>query len=106
MKSLVLIALAACSLGVLTQAANIPEEPSKLLDEVQGNDSGAKEETIDSSDEGFEDDLNEDNAPSEDDDEEEDEQVEDEEREDVDDEDEDAVDEEEYDEDVMDDPKR
>ena len=100
MKTLVLITLVACSLSVLTQAANIPEEPLKPLEKVQGNDFGAKEEKIDSSDEGFEDDLNEDNAPGED------EEEEDEEREDVDDEDEDAVDENEYDEDKMDDLER
>ena len=105
MKSLVLIALVACSLGVLTQAANVPEEPLKSVDEVQGNDSGAKEE-IDSSDKRFEDDLNEDNAPGEDDEEEDDNEENDEEREDVDHEDEDAVDGEEYDEDEMDDPER
>ena len=87
MKTLVLIALVASSLAVLTQAANIPEEPLNPVDEVQGNDFGAQEETIDSSDEGFEDDLKEDNVPG--DDNEEEEEEEDEEREEVDDEGED-----------------
>ena len=74
MKTFALIALVACSLGALMQAASVAEEPVKPLEEVQGNDSDAKEETIDSSDEGFEDDPNEDNAPGDDDEEEEEEE--------------------------------
>ena len=97
MKTLVLIALVAFSLGTLIQAAGVAEEPVKPLEVVQGNDFSAKEETIDSSDEGFEDDPNEDNAPGDDDKEEE---------EDGYDEDEGTVDDEEFDKDEIDDPKR
>ena len=98
MKTLVLIALVACSLGTLIQAASVAEEPVRPLEEVQGNDFGAKEETIDSSDEGFEDDPNEDNAPGDDDEEEEDAYDEDE--------DEGTVDDEEFHEDEIDDLER
>lgn len=95
MNKFVLIALVSCSFGILMQAV-ISEEPIETavnpVDEEQTNDFGAKEETIDSSDEGFEDELNDDNAP---DDEEDEEDI---------DEDED-LDEEDYDEDEPDDDR-
>ena len=95
MNKFVLFALVSCSFGILMQAV-ISEEPIeaavKPVDEEQTNDFGAKGETIDSSDEGFEDELNEDNAP---DDEEDEEDI---------DEDED-LDEEDYDEDEPDDDR-
>lgn len=67
MKKFVLIALAGCSLGILLQAA-VSEEPLETnyanpVDEGQTNDFNAKEKTMDSKDEGTENDLNDDNAP-------------------------------------------
>ena len=58
MKTLFLIALVVFLVGSLTQAANVPEDLLQSANEAKGKD---KVELV--SDEGFEDDLSEDDAP-------------------------------------------
>ena len=82
MKTLVLIALLACLVGSVIQAANVP------VDEVQAKDL----ETNAVSDTGYEDSLSEDDAPGDDDDDDDDEEdEEDEDDEENDDDDDGAV---------------